>query len=168
MAPLGLDLDVDARAQIQLHQGVERLLGGLEDVEQSFVGTDLELLAALLVDVRRAQDGELVDARGQRNGTRHLRACALRGLHDLARRLVEQLVVVGLEPDSNLLGCHRCSPFVQAKISATTPAPTVRPPSRIAKRNSFSIAMGVISSTSIDTLSPGITISVPVGKVTEP
>ena len=41
------------------------------------------------------------------------------------------------------------------------PAPTVRPPSRMAKRSSFSMAIGVISSTSIAMLSPGITISTP-------
>ncbi len=33
-------------------------------------------------------------------------------------------------------------------ISVTTPAPTVRPPSRIAKRSSFSMAIGAIKSTS--------------------
>src|SRR5437773_1785684 len=46
-------------------------------------------------------------------------------------------------------------------ISVTTPAPTVRPPSRIANRSSFSIATGWISSIAIVTLSPGITISHP-------
>ena len=56
----------------------------------------------------------------------------------------------------------------QARISLTTPAPTVRPPSRIAKRNSFSNAIGVINCTSTPTLSPGITISVPEGNVTTP
>ena len=55
-----------------------------------------------------------------------------------------------------------------SEISLTTPAPTVRPPSRIANRNSFSIAIGVINSTDTDTLSPGITISVPSGNVTTP
>src|SRR5688572_1504664 len=53
-------------------------------------------------------------------------------------------------------------------IWVTTPAPTVRPPSRIAKRSYRSIAIGVISSISISTLSPGITISVPVGNVATP
>ncbi len=53
-------------------------------------------------------------------------------------------------------------------ISVTTPAPTVRPPSRIANRNSFSIAIGVINSTAIATLSPGITISTPAGSVHTP
>ncbi len=53
-------------------------------------------------------------------------------------------------------------------IFATTPAPTVRPPSRIAKRRPSSIAIGAISSTTICTLSPGITISVPSGSSTAP
>jgi hypothetical protein len=53
-------------------------------------------------------------------------------------------------------------------ISVTTPAPTVRPPSRIANRNSVSMAIGVISSTSICTLSPGITISTPSGNSAAP
>ena len=53
-------------------------------------------------------------------------------------------------------------------ISLMTPAPTVLPPSRMANRNSFSIAMGVIKLTSIDTLSPGITISMPSGNVVTP
>ena len=53
-------------------------------------------------------------------------------------------------------------------ISTTTPAPTVRPPSRMAKRSSFSIATGVISSTSISMWSPGITISVPSGSLMLP
>jgi len=53
-------------------------------------------------------------------------------------------------------------------ISLITPAPTVLPPSRIANRSSFSIAIGVIKLTSIETLSPGITISTPSGNVTTP
>jgi len=51
---------------------------------------------------------------------------------------------------------------------ATTPAPTVRPPSRIANRKPCSIAIGAINSTSILMLSPGITISTPSANFTEP
>ena len=58
--------------------------------------------------------------------------------------------------------------WTYSMISATTPAPTVRPPSRIAKRRPSSIAIGTISSTETATLSPGITISVPSGRVTTP
>ena len=41
------------------------------------------------------------------------------------------------------------NPDVYSIISVTTPAPTVRPPSRIANRSSGSIAIGMINSTSI-------------------
>jgi len=50
---------------------------------------------------------------------------------------------------------------IYSRISVMAPAPTVWPPSRMAKRCPVSRAMGVISSTCIWTLSPGITISAP-------
>ena len=53
-------------------------------------------------------------------------------------------------------------------ILETTPEPTVWPPSRIAKRMPSSMATGVISSTCISTLSPGMHISVPSGRVMMP
>ena len=53
-------------------------------------------------------------------------------------------------------------------ILVTRPAPTVRPPSRMAKRRPSSMAMGWMSSTVISVLSPGMTISVPEGRVTTP
>src|SRR5437764_9235 len=53
-------------------------------------------------------------------------------------------------------------------ISVTTPAPTVRPPSRIAKRRPWSIAIGWPSSISMFVLSPGMTISWPSGSLIEP
>src|SRR5512134_1399179 len=55
-----------------------------------------------------------------------------------------------------------------ARILVTTPAPTVRPLSRIAKRSPSSAAIGVISSIVIWMLSPGITISTPAGSSTDP
>jgi len=55
-----------------------------------------------------------------------------------------------------------------AMTSLMRPAPMVRPPSRIAKRCVLSMATGAISSTSSDTLSPGITISTPGAKCTLP
>ena len=55
-----------------------------------------------------------------------------------------------------------------SRISVIVPAPTVRPPSRIANRAPFSSATGVCSSAVIEVLSPGITISTPSGSVSEP
>jgi hypothetical protein len=50
----------------------------------------------------------------------------------------------------------------------TTPAPTVRPPSRIVKRWPTSMAIGAMSLTPSATLSPGMTISMPSGRTTVP
>src|SRR4051812_32029548 len=63
-----LNFDVDAGGKIELHQRVHRLRRGLHDVEQPLVRPHLELLARLLVDVRRAVDGEFLDARRKGNG----------------------------------------------------------------------------------------------------
>ena len=70
---------------------------------------------------------------------------------------------------------HSCRPVPEHRtagtylvILETTPAPTVRPPSRIAKRRPSSIATGLIRVTAILTLSPGITISTPSGSSTAP
>ena len=55
-----------------------------------------------------------------------------------------------------------------SKILVTTPAPTVFPPSRIAKFNFSFIAIGVINFTVNFASSPGITISVPFASSTSP
>src|SRR5437867_9626848 len=154
---LELDLHVDAGREVELAEGVDRLLRGIEDVEQALVGADLELLARLLVDVRRAVHGEALDVGGKRDGAGDPPARPAHGLDDLAHRLVEQPVVVRLQADADLVVHARG----YSKILVTTPAPTVRPPSRMAKRSPSSIAIGVIRSTFSCTLSPGITISLP-------
>ena len=53
-------------------------------------------------------------------------------------------------------------------IVATRPDPTVRPPSRIAKVRPWLIAIGWMSSIVISTLSPGMHISVPSGRLQTP
>src|SRR5258708_29889860 len=131
-----------------------------------------ELFAAFLVDMGRAVDGEALDAGGERDRAPHLRAGALGRVDDFPRRIVENPVIEGFEPDADILTLHRSVPSISGfdyfKIFATTPAPTVRPPSRMAKRSFSSIAIGTISSTSTEILSPGITISVPAGTFTIP
>ena len=51
---LELDLDIDAGGEVELHQRVHGLRRRIDDVEHPLMGADLELLARLLVDVRRA------------------------------------------------------------------------------------------------------------------
>ena len=73
---------------------------------EPLVGAHLELLAAVLVDERRAKDGELLDPGRQRHGPDDVGAGPLRRLDDLGRRLVEQPVVVRLETDPDPLLGH--------------------------------------------------------------
>src|SRR3954451_3825563 len=105
-----LDLDVDAGRKAESQQGADGLRARVQDVDEPLVGADLELLPAVLVDERRPEDGELLDPRGQRNGTDDVRAGPLGRLDDLGRRLIEQPVVVGLEADPDSLLRHRSVP----------------------------------------------------------
>ena len=68
------------------------------------------------------------------------------------------------------LSCDNKSIFrlYYSMIVATRPDPTVRPPSRIANVRPCSIATGWIISIVISTLSPGMHISVPSGRVIRP
>src|SRR5271166_3956821 len=106
MASSDLDLDVDAGSQIELHQRVDRLRRRLDDVEQPAMRADLELLAALLVDVRRTVDGEALDMRGQRNRTAHPRTRTLRRVDDLLRAVVQHAVIVRLQAYADVLVVH--------------------------------------------------------------
>ena len=54
--PLQLDLDVDAGREIETHQGIHRVGGGLQDVDQALMGAHLKLLARILVYVRALDD----------------------------------------------------------------------------------------------------------------
>ena len=66
-------------------------------------------------------------------------------------------------PDTQFISSYNYSMIV-----ATRPDPTVRPPSRIANVRPCAIAIGWISSIVISTLSPGMHISVPSGKLQTP
>src|SRR5262249_60727214 len=103
---LELDLDVDAGGQVELHESIDGLRGRVDNVEKTLVSAHLELLAALLVHVRRTVHGELLDAGRQRNGSANLRTGSLRRVHDLTRRRIENTMLERLETDTNILAVH--------------------------------------------------------------
>src|SRR3546814_5084613 len=117
---LQLDLDIDAGGEVELHQRVDRLRRRVDDVENPLMRTDLELLATLLVDMRRTQNRIALDAGRQRNRTAHLGARALRRIHDLQRRLIKDPMVERLQPDANILtfNGHLSVPFRRATPNA--------------------------------------------------
>jgi hypothetical protein len=102
-----LDLDVDARGKLELHQGVDGLVRRIQDVHEALVRADLELIARILVPVRRYQDGESLHFDGQRHRTLDGRAGALRGVDDLARGLVDQAMIEGLQANADVLISHK-------------------------------------------------------------
>src|SRR5688500_5701489 len=191
-----LDVDVDRGRQVDAHERVDRLRRRVEDVDEPLVRAHLEVLERVLVLVRRTDHRVHVLLRRQRHRADHTRSGLGDRLHDAPRRGVDRLVVIGLQPDADLLSRHRLSSLLPIgcesssgsadpvtgggrlaaaarrgtylRILTTRPAPTVRPPSRMANRRPSSMAMGWISSTVISVLSPGMTISVPAGSVTTP
>ena len=86
------------------------------------------------------------------------------------RKTPETLRFRGILRLDTMLSCDNKSIFrlYYSMIVATRPDPTVRPPSRIAKVRPCSIAIGWISSMVISTLSPGMHISVPSGRLITP
>src|SRR5205823_7937105 len=122
--------------QVEAHQLVDRLRRRAQDVDQPLVRAHLEVLARVLV-LERAAD-HAVDVLLGRQGDRpsDRRAAALRGVDDLLGRPIQLLVVVALQADADFSLCHECSVLASyLTTSVTTPAPTVRPPSRIANRS---------------------------------
>src|ERR1700730_16870281 len=103
---LKLDLHIDARGQIELHQSVNRLRRRIDDVENPFVSPDLELFARFLIDMRRTVDAEFLDLRRQRNGATHLGSRPLRRRDDLLRRGIEDSMIECLEANANILAVH--------------------------------------------------------------
>ena len=100
--PKRFDLNVDTGGQIELGQSGDRVGCRLQDVDQTFVRSDFELLPRLFVGMRRAQHAVLILDRGQGNGASNLRTITSGSGNDLRRRLVKHSVIVGLKPYSDL------------------------------------------------------------------
>ena len=99
-----LDLDVDASRQVEFHQRIDGLVGRIDDVHQAQMGADLQLVARGLVDVRRTQHVETLDAGWQRHRTMHDCAGALGRINDFSGGLVDQLVIERFQADTDFLG----------------------------------------------------------------
>ena len=77
----------------------------------------LKLLAAILVLVGRAQNGHDLLFRRQGNGARNLRARPLRGFHDPLGGLIDQVVLVSLQLDTDFLVGHFRSSLIRLKYT---------------------------------------------------
>lgn len=104
---LELDLDVNTGRKIQLHESIDRLRRRIDNIQHALVSAHFELLAAFLIDVRRAVNGVTLDAGWQRNWSANLCTGTFRRIYDLARRSIEYSMIESLEPDANILAVHR-------------------------------------------------------------
>jgi len=94
------------RGQIELHKASTGLRCRIDNVEKALVGAHLDLLAALLVDMRRTIDGELFDRVGQRIGPRTCRR-SVSPCYDSHASGIENSMVERLETNANILAVHR-------------------------------------------------------------
>src|SRR3954463_10697919 len=103
-SPREADLDVDAGGQVvEALQRVDRLGRRLMDVDKPLVRADLEVLARVLVLEGGADHAVDVLLGGQGDGTRHGRARAGGGVHDLLGRRLDGGVVIRLEANADLV-----------------------------------------------------------------
>src|ERR1043166_4595959 len=96
-----LDLDIHPGGQVELGQRVHRLGPRVVDVHQALVGPELELLPALLVDVRTPEHRPPLGLDRQRDRPGDLRPGLLDGADDVRGRLVEDDVVEGFQSDAD-------------------------------------------------------------------
>ena len=83
-----LDLNIHTGCKVELHEGVDGLLLGLEDIENTLMRAYFKLFTRLFVDVRTAQDRVTVDRRRQWNRASYACAGALCALNDVSGCLV--------------------------------------------------------------------------------
>lgn len=104
-ARLHLDLGVAAGGEGEVHEGVNGFGGGVENVYQALVGAHFKLLAAFFVDMRAFDDSIDAATGRQRDGAGNSGTGAQRRINNLFGGLINHLVVVGLQPDTDpLLG----------------------------------------------------------------
>jgi hypothetical protein len=92
---LKLNLNIDTCSDIEFSQCVNGLLSRLQNIKQSLVGSNFELISGFFVDVRRSVDCEPFDPCRQWNRASHSAASAFHCLNDLSHRLIQHPMIVG-------------------------------------------------------------------------
>lgn len=93
-ATLHFDFDVDAGRKIQSHQSIDGFVGWLVDVDQAVVGSELEMLHRLLVDVRATDNAEAAKVSGKGHWASDSGASSLCGINNFLSALIDRSVIV--------------------------------------------------------------------------
>ncbi|MEC5216099.1 hypothetical protein RCH09_001036 [Actimicrobium sp. GrIS 1.19] len=97
------NFDVNTSWQIKLHQRIDGFVGWVNDIHQTDVCTNFELIARSLVDVRRAQNVKTLNAGRQGNRAFYNGTGTLGGFNDFKGRLIDQAVIECFQANANLL-----------------------------------------------------------------
>ena len=97
------DGNIHTAWEFELHQSIDSLCSCAIDVDQTLIRAQFELLAAFLIDESGAIDCENALMGRQGNWTADDGACRFHCLYDLLGRLVDEIVIVRFQFDSDFL-----------------------------------------------------------------
>ena len=100
-----------------MHEGVHSLWGWVHNIDETLVSAHLEMLARILVLVRGTNNAVDVLLSRERNRANHSCTRVRHRFDDLLRRLVDDLMVIGLKPDADFLSRHCLPPFLAIRVS---------------------------------------------------
>jgi hypothetical protein len=104
-----LHVDGDTGRKIEVRKRFDNLRVWREDVDETLMDAHFELLTCVLVDERGAVHSPTLDLCGKRYRADDLRIEAIRRIHDLLHREIEDLVLVRAHADAKLrLSCNSC------------------------------------------------------------
>ncbi len=101
---LHFNLYIDTRWEIERRERVDRLWIWVQDINDSLVDTHLKLFTCVLVDEGGTVNGPLLLLGWQRDWANHCSAIPFSGLDDHARRLIDDLVIIGTDLDPHTMG----------------------------------------------------------------
>lgn len=100
---LDVDLNIDSGREIELFELIHRSGSRIDDIKETFVGADLELIGGFFVHVNRAVDGELFNPGGQRDWSGDFGSSALGCLDDFDGGAVDGPVIKGAKANADFL-----------------------------------------------------------------
>ena len=103
---LGLDdfyFNINPGGHIQIGERFNNLLVRVQDVNHALVDTELELLARVLVDECGTVHRVALELCRKRNRPHDFRIIAFGGFNNLARRIINQFVIVRADAQADLL-----------------------------------------------------------------
>ena len=108
---LKLNFNVNAGGKRKLAEGVNSLLGRLNDIHESLVHAHLELFTGLLVNMHRTLNRKFVNPGGQGDWPGHTGTGVARSVHDFRYSLIKDAEVIGPELDPNAITAN-CRHFL--------------------------------------------------------